>query len=75
MVDSKTLYLFTILADSDPRTTFQSEVELQGLQYLEEATEHSLLWRDIRWSEVRSQNLMRYFLHPPQLNGCLAIEI
>src|SRR6218665_2911008 len=36
IVDSKTLGFFTILADSyrEPRTTLQSQSQLQGLQYL-----------------------------------------
>src|SRR6218665_1270 len=34
------------------------------------AIEHSLLWRDIHWSAICSENLMWDFLHPPQLHSC-----
>src|SRR6218665_136383 len=39
VVDSKTLNCFTFMVDSDgkPRTTLQSQAELQGLQHLEDS--------------------------------------
>jgi len=50
VVDFKTVDFFTIMVYSDgkPRTTLQSQAELQGLQNLE----NSLLWRDIHWSAI-----------------------
>ena len=78
LVDSKTLDFFTFMSDSDgePRTTLQSlKAELQGLQYLEDS--------DRILSSLERYPLVSYMfrkfnvglLHPPQLNGCLAIEV
>src|SRR6218665_1580752 len=62
VVDSKTWDFFTFMADSDgePRTTLQSQAELQGLQYLEDS---------VRTFSSSENQLVRYMFRKFNVHG------